>query len=178
MERPVEMDVADRLLLIREMDLGDRLRGFVLNSEMDVSVKGAAIWINVDGGLNSRDFWLQQIFVLLVPAFIVGLDTAARLRVQVLVEDVSIVEVPGAGASSDQRKKKSERDQPWSAPKGQTCASASGLFRSTPRQGDRDDTQDCGDCKPISDRPEERGNEVAVAVHVGVSVGRRLANKI
>ena len=40
------------------------------------------------------------------------------------------------------------------------------------------DGEQAGDREPVSDGPEERGHEMAVAVHVRVGVGRRVAEQV
>ncbi len=110
MERAVELDVRDRLLLIGEMNLCDRLVGLVLQSHADASVEGAALGIDIDGGIDGRDFGLEQIFVLLELAFVVGLNVAACLRIEIFIQDVSVVEVPGAGADGDDEQTAARRE--------------------------------------------------------------------
>ena len=138
-ERAVELDVGDRLLLIGEMDLRDRLVGLVLQRHADGSVEGAALGIDIDGGIDGGDLGLQQVFVLLELAFVVGLDVAARLGVEILVEDVGVVEVPGAGAGGDEGEEQGERGEPGSALKGQAGAGAqaSPRLRAGPRRSRR-----------------------------------------
>src|SRR6202035_3849069 len=45
-------------------------------------------------------------------------------------------------------------------------------------QSDGDDGEQGGDGEPVGGRPEERRNEVAVAVHVRVGVGRGAAEEV
>jgi hypothetical protein len=97
-EWAVEVEIGDRLPEIGNVDLGDRLAGLVLEGYTDVSVGGAAFGIDIDGGIDRRDLGLEQVFVLLELAFVVRLDVAARLGIEIFVEDVSVVKVPGAGA--------------------------------------------------------------------------------
>ena len=63
-ERPVELDIRDRLLLIGDVDLRDRLLGLVLQREAAGAVEGAALGINVDGGVDRGDLGLGEVFVL------------------------------------------------------------------------------------------------------------------
>ena len=104
-ERAIKLDVGHRLPLIGHMDLSDRLFGLVLECEPHVSVERTALGIDVNGGIDCRDLRLEQVFVLLELPFVVGLNLAASLRVQILVQDVSIVEVPGPGAGRDDYEK-------------------------------------------------------------------------
>ena len=46
------------------------------------------------------------------------------------------------------------------------------------RVGDRDNAEQGEDRKPISDRPEQRGHEMPVAVHVRVGVRRSRAGQV
>ena len=177
-ERAVELEIRDRLFLIGDVDLGDRLAGLVLQSHAHAAVERAAVGIDVDGGVDCRDLGLKQIFVLLELAFVVGLDVAARLGVEILVEDVSVVEVPGAGADGDDGEEQGGRGEPRSALQGQADAGAQGILCSAPGEGDGDDAQHGADRQPVSDRPEQRRDEVAVAVHVGVGVGGSLADEV
>src|ERR1035438_7829551 len=101
MERTVEAEIGDRLPQIGDVYLRDRLAGLVLQRHADSSVEGAAPGIDVDRRIHGGDFGLQEIFVLFKAAFVVGLNVAPRLRVQIFVEDVTIVEVPGARARGD-----------------------------------------------------------------------------
>ena len=48
--------------------------GLVLKSNADFSIEGAAVGINVDDGIHGGHLGLQQIFVLLEAAFVIGLD--------------------------------------------------------------------------------------------------------
>ena len=178
-ERAVELEVGDRLLLIGNVDLWDRLVGLVLESHADVSVEGAALGIDVDGGIDRGDFGLQQVFVLLELAFVVGLNVAARLGVEVFVEDVSVVEVPGAGAGGDDGEKQAQ-----AGPAGERSRRASRARArresSAPRRAKamETDAQHGRDREPVGDRPEQGRDEVAVAVHVGVGVGGDLAEEV
>ncbi len=97
MDWAVEVEIGDRLLEIGNVDLGDRLAGLVLEGYTDVSVEGAALGIDIDGGIDRRDLGLEQVFVLLELTFVVGLNMAARLGIEIFVADVSVVKVPGAG---------------------------------------------------------------------------------
>ena len=63
-ERAVELDIGDRLLLIGDVDLRDRLIGLVLQRQADVAVEGSALGINVNGGVDSRDLGLEEVLVL------------------------------------------------------------------------------------------------------------------
>src|ERR1035441_9831953 len=100
------------------MDLGDRLVGFVLQSHPHGSVEGAALGIDVDGRIDGCDFRLVEVFVLLELAFVVSLNAAACLRIEILIPDVSVVEVPGAGPQRDDGKQESGRNEPRSTLKG------------------------------------------------------------
>ena len=103
---------------------------------------------------------------------------AACLGVEILVEDVSVVEVPGAGARGDEKEKHGERGQPRGALQGQAGAGAQRIFGSAPGESDGDDAQHGGDREPIGNRPEHGRDEVAVTVHVGVGVGGDLADEV
>ena len=120
----------------------------------------------------------RQVFVLLEVAFVVGLNVAARLGVEIFVEDVGVVEVPGAGAGGDEGEKQRERGEPGSALEGEAGAGAQGVLGAAPGEGDGDDAENSADREPVGDRPEQRGDEVAVAVHVGVGVGGSLADEV
>ena len=121
--------------------------------------------------------WGRSSYCLEV-AFVVGLDVAALLGVEVFVEDVRVVEVPGAGADGDESEKQGRRDEPRSALQREAGAGAQGVFGSAAGERDGDDAQHSEDRQPVGDRPEQRGDEVAVAVHVGVGVGGDLAEEV
>ncbi len=91
---------------------------------------------------------------------------------------MGIVEVPGAGAGGDEGKNNSEWGEPGGEAKGLASTDGQGVLRSAPRQGDGDDSQHGHDREPVGDRPEQRGDEVAVAVHVGVGIGGGLADEV
>ncbi len=80
-KRTIESDLTDRLSLIGEMDLRDRLVGLVLESYADVSVEGAAVRVDIDGGIDGGDLGLEEVFVLFELAFVIGLNVASRLGV-------------------------------------------------------------------------------------------------
>ena len=81
MERAIEFDVGDRVPLVGDMDLRNRLVGLVLETHADAAVEGTAVRIDVDRGVDGRDLGLEQVFVLFELAFVVGLNVAARLGV-------------------------------------------------------------------------------------------------
>ena len=103
-------------------------------SHADFSVEGAALGIDVDRGIDRRDLGLEQVFVLLELAFVVGLNVSARLGVEIFVEDVGIVKVPGARAGGDQSEQQSGRHQPGRAPQGQPGAGTQRVFGSAARE--------------------------------------------
>src|ERR1700733_931023 len=108
-ELPIELEVRDRLLLVGNVNLRDLLAGLVLQSHADVSVEGAEVRIDIDGGVDGRDLGLEKVFILLEFAFVVGLDVPAGPGVEVFVEDVSVIEVPPTGAGGDEGEEQGER---------------------------------------------------------------------
>ena len=60
MKWAVELDVGYGLMPVGEVDLGERLRGFVLKREDAGAVEGAAFGIDVDGGFDGGDFGLSR----------------------------------------------------------------------------------------------------------------------
>jgi hypothetical protein len=150
-ERPVELDIGDRLFLIGDVNLRDRLVGLVLESDAGASVKGPAIRIDVDAGIHRSHFELQQVFILFELAFVIRLNVTPRLGVEVFVENMGIVEVPAACASGDDGEEQSERRQAGSYPEGQPSTGAQRILRSAPGQGDRDHSQEGHDREPIGD---------------------------
>src|SRR5277367_1574466 len=52
-----------------------------------------------------------------------------------------------------------------------------GQVAAAPRHEDADDAEQASDGQPVGKRPEERGHEVAVAVHVGVGIGSDFSEK-
>src|SRR5437762_567867 len=97
------------------MNLGDRLVGLVLESDADIPVKGSAVGKYVDCRIDRGDFGLEEVFVLFELSFVIGLEPSPRLGVQVLVQDVGIIEIPGAGASGDEGEKYGKRREPGRA---------------------------------------------------------------
>src|SRR5579862_5344253 len=97
----IEFYVGDRLFLVGEMNLRNRLAGLVLGGHPDAAVERTAIGIDADCSVDSGDFGLWSIFVLLELAFVVCLNVAARLGIKVFVQNVRVVVVPGAGANRD-----------------------------------------------------------------------------
>ncbi len=89
-------------LLVGDVDLGDGLGGLVLEDEVAVAGEGAALGVDVDVGVDGDDFGLGDVLVLLEVALVGGLDVAAGLGGEVLVEDVGVVEVPDAAAGGDE----------------------------------------------------------------------------
>src|SRR5580704_6502141 len=178
MECAVELDVGDRLLLIGDVDLGERLVGLIFKSHADAAVKGAAIGIDIDGGINGGDFGLEEVFVLFKLAFVVGLDVAACFGIEILVEDVSVVEIPSTGAGGDDGEEQRKRGKPGCEQKRLAGAGAERVLGSAARQCDGDDAEDSRDREPVDDRPEQGRNEVTVAVHVGVDIGGSLADEV
>ena len=77
-ERPVEADVRDRLLLVGEVHLRDRLRRLVLQREAAGAVERAALGIDVDVGIDRGDLGLRQELVLLEVALVARLDVRGR----------------------------------------------------------------------------------------------------
>ena len=93
---------------------------------------------------------------------------------------MGVVEIPGAGsqrraertaAASGARRGASLQGQPARGRRRESSA---------PRRAKAMETTPStrADREPIDDRPEQRRHEVAVAVHVGVGVGGRLAEEI
>jgi len=76
-ERPIKLEVADRLPQICNVDLLDRLVRLILERDAHVPVERAAVWVNVDGGIDRGDLGLQKVFVLFELAFVIGLDVTA-----------------------------------------------------------------------------------------------------
>jgi len=74
-----------------------------LQRHADAAVEGTAIGINIDGGIDRGDFGLDEVFILLEVTFVVRLDVASSFRVQIFVEDVRIVEIPGAGGDREKK---------------------------------------------------------------------------
>ncbi len=101
-ERAVEVNVGDGLLLVGDVDLADGLGGLVLQDEAAVAGEGAALGVDVDVGVDGDDFGLGDVLVLLEVALVGGLDVAAGFGGEVLVEDVGVVEVPDAAAGGDE----------------------------------------------------------------------------
>ena len=100
-EGAVEAYIRDGLLLVGDVDLADGLRGLVLKHEVAGAGEGAALGENVDVGVDGDDLGLGEVLVLLEITLVVGLDVAAILGGEVLVQDVGVVEVPGAAADGD-----------------------------------------------------------------------------
>jgi hypothetical protein len=63
---------------IGEMDLGIGCRWFCSAGSSAGAVEGAALGIDIDGGIDGRYLGLGQIFVLLEIALVIGLNVAAR----------------------------------------------------------------------------------------------------
>ena len=70
------------------------------------------------------------------------------------------------------------RDQARSALRGEAEARGPGVVGAAAGERDGERRQEARDRKPVSDGPEKRGHEMAVAVHVRVSVGRRVAEEV
>ena len=103
---------------------------------------------------------------------------AAIFRGQVFVEDVGVVEVPGATADGDEQEESAAGMSRGSALAGEPESRGPCIVGAAAREGDGDDGQKQADGQPIGDGPEERGHEVAVAVHVGVGVRRGVAEEV
>ena len=96
-KRTFETDCCWLVMWIWPMGCG----GLVLEDEVAGAGEGAALGKDVDVGVDGNDLGLRQVLVLLEIALVVGLDVAAVLGGEVLVEDVGVVEVPGAAADGD-----------------------------------------------------------------------------
>ena len=103
---------------------------------------------------------------------------AARLGIEIFVEDVGVVKVPGTGTNGDESEKQGGRNQAGRSLQGQPGAGAQGVFGSATREGNGDNSEHGRDRKPVGNRPEHRRDEVAVAVHVGVGVRGDLSEEI
>src|SRR5580698_560678 len=102
-EWPVKTNVPYGLPVVRDVNLRDRLRPLVLQGEPAHAVKGAALWVNVDGRVYGRDLGLRKQFVFLKVTLVTGLNVAAILGGKILVQNVSIVEIPKAAAGGAQK---------------------------------------------------------------------------
>src|ERR1700731_4025176 len=97
MKRPVELNLCHRLMLIRQMNLRDRLRALVLKRESPRAVEGAAFGIDIDGRIDRRYLRLREILVLLQSPLVVGEEMTAIGRRQILIEYMPVVVIPDAG---------------------------------------------------------------------------------
>src|SRR5487761_1372745 len=177
-ERAVELDVRDRLLLIRDVDLRDGLRRLVLQREAARTVEGAATWVDVDRGFDRSDLRLRQQFVLLEVSLVSSPDVAAVLGGKVLVKNVSVVEVPRAGTNGDQQKQGSGGHKTRRAAKCKAAAGAKRVFRTATCVSDGDDAEEGEDAEPVGNRPEERRDKMSIAIHVRVGVWGSGARKV
>ncbi len=116
----------------------------------DVSVERTAVGINVDGGVDGGHFGLEQAFVLFELSFVVGLNTAARLGVEILVEHVSVVVIPSTRADSDESEKKTGRNEARGALQSQPGARTQGVFRSAASKSDGNYAHHCANREPVS----------------------------
>ena len=106
MEGAVEAHVDDGLLLVGDVDLADGLGGLVLQHEVAGAGERTALGEDVDVGVDGDDLGLRKFLVFLEVALVVGLNIAAVLGGEVFVEDVGVVEIPGAAADGDQQKER------------------------------------------------------------------------
>ena len=110
-EGAIELDVGDGLLSVDDVDLGDGVGGFVLEDEVAGAGEGAALGEDVDVGVDGDDLGLREVLILLEVALVVGLDVALLRLAEEFVEDVGVVEVPGAAADGDEEKQDAGGDE-------------------------------------------------------------------
>lgn len=63
--------------------------------------------VDVDAVINSDNFGLQEMFVFFEIAFVIGLDLAPLFRVEILIQNVRVVKVPGSAADRRQDEERS-----------------------------------------------------------------------
>src|ERR1700739_800679 len=149
MEWAVEVEIGDGFFEVGNVDLEDGLASLVLEGDTDVSVEGASLRINIDGGIDRRYLGLEQVFVLLELAFVVRLNVAARFGIEIFIEDVGVVKVPAAGAGGDESEKHGGLNQAGRALQGQPRTGAQGVFGTATGEGDRNHSQHGCDREPI-----------------------------
>src|ERR1700749_1964088 len=101
-EGPVELDLRDRFVLIRYMDLRERLRALVLQGEASGARKGALLRKNIDHGIDCGDLRLIQFLVLLELALIVCQPVAPLVRGHIFIQHMRVVVIPAARCGRDE----------------------------------------------------------------------------
>jgi hypothetical protein len=127
---------------------------WVLEDVVAGAGEGAALGEDVDVGIDGDDLGQEDVFVLLEAALVVGLDVAAVLGGEVLVEDVGVVEVPAAAGDSEEQEERGGGNEAVHALAGETQARGPGVVRTAASEGDGDDREDAGDGEPVGDGPE------------------------
>ena len=130
MERSVELDVADRLPLVRDVDLRIGLRCLVLQHIVPGAREGAVDRIEIDLGIDGDDLRLGQRSYFLKSSR-TSPGCRAALRGEELIEHVGVVVVPGAAADRDQHQDDQRRSRPGSGAPAQRLPPSSAPRRAS-----------------------------------------------
>src|SRR5579863_8845985 len=134
--------------------------------------------VEIDLSVDRNDFGPREVFVFLEIAFVVGLNVPARLGIEIFVEDMCVVVVPGSASDSGKQAQRSGRNETrhTGSRKAETCRAA--VIGATASQSNRNHSHECRNGKPVGDRPEDSRNKMSVTVHIAVGVWRSVAEQI
>ena len=177
-EGAVEAHFGNRLLEIGQVDIGDGRGGPVYQQERSVAADRTVLGKDVDRDRDRRDLGLWQALILLVEAFVFGLQTPLVLGGSEAIQHVGIVEIPCPAAGEEQEAQGDGRHQRPQVTAAGLPAAAPVQASTVAGEGQGNQPHDAAESQPIKDGPRHRWNEMPVTVHVGVSVGGDFAEQV